>query len=56
MNGNIWIARGDRGVTAANAHAFNGKIDEFRLSYGVLAEDQLLRQKNFPQGLLMIVR
>ena len=55
-NRNIWIARGDRGVTAASAHAFNGKIDEFRLSYGVLAEDQLLRQKNFPQGLLMIVR
>lgn len=55
-NRNIWIARGDRGVTAASAHAFNGKIDEFRLSYGVLTEDQLLRQKNFPQGFLMIVR
>ena len=51
----FWIARGDRSSSIATVHAFDGKIDEVRISYGALGLNDFLYQKGVG-GILLIVR
>ena len=51
----FWIARGDLGTTAGEYNAFNGFLDEVRISNGILTPEKFLRQRN-DRGLLILYR